>query len=129
MTANNIKEVSNRDKKTLSAHDDVEYDSPDVVEGEKRLEEEEKETIATADYYVDQYRSIIAVTEKMITVIDDKCSGYTYKFDPIERPDLASAVRKVFGVTTNEITYDMYKEVIEEQIKINSTTGDEIFTQ
>lgn len=123
------KDISKKDRKILSEHSDIAYDSPNVIEAESKLKEEEKEVVATADHYAEQYKSIIAVTEKMITVIDDKCSGYTYKFDPIERPDIASAVRKVFGITTSEITYDMYKQVIEEQIKVNSTVGDEIFTQ
>ena len=123
------KDISKKDKKILSEHSDIAYDSPDVIEVEPKLKEEEKEVVATVDHYVEKYKSIIAVTEKMITVIDDKCSGYTYKFDSTERPDLASAVRKVFGITTSEITYDMYKQILEEQANLNSAVGDEIFSQ
>jgi len=124
----NKKDISSKDKKVLSVHDDIAYDSPDVIEVEPKLKEEE-EAIGNADLYLEKYQSIIEVTKKMITVIDNKCSGYTFVFDQVERPDLASAIRKVFGIATNEITYDMYKQVIEEQIKVNSAVGDEIFTQ
>ena len=130
MTTNNLKDVSKKDRRILSEHSDIAYDSPDVIKVDPKLKEkEEKEVAGNVSLYLDKYKSIIDVTKKVITVIDNKCSGYTYKFDPVERPDLESAIRKVFGVTTSEITYEMYKQVIEEQIKSNSEIGDEIFTQ
>ncbi len=122
--------MSRKDKKILSEHSDIAYDSPDVIEGSPKLREEEiKEVAGNVQFYLKQYESILDATEKMTTIIDNKCSGYTLVYDPIERPDLASAVKRVFGVDTNKITYEMYKEVIEEQIKLNNEIGDEIFGQ
>lgn len=124
------KDISRKDKKILSAHSDIAYDSPDVVEGSPKLRAEEVEEVpGNVQFYLKQYESILDATEKMTSVVDDRCSGYTFVFDPIERPDLASAVKKVFGTSTNKITYDMYREVIEEQIKLNNEIGDEIFGQ
>ena len=124
------KDISRKDKKILSSHSDIAYDSPDVVEGSPKLRAEEVEEVpGNVQFYLKQYESILDATEKMTSVVDDRCSGYTFVFDPIERPDLASAVKKVFGTSTNKITYDMYREVIEEQIKLNNEIGDEIFGQ
>lgn len=124
------KDISKKDRKILSEYSDIAYDSPDVIEGSPKLREEEiKEVAGNVQFYLKQYESILDATEKMTTIIDDRCSGYTFVYDPIEKPSIASAVKRVFGLDTNEITYEMYREVIEEQIKLNNEIGDEIFGQ
>lgn len=124
------KDISKKDKKALSAFDDTHYDSPDSIEIDPNLQiEEEEEVAGDVEHYIRQYNSIIEATDNLIKVFDSKCQGYTFTFDPKANPGLASAVRKVFGIDSNEITYEMYKQVIDEQTEMYQEMGDEIFGQ
>lgn len=123
-------DISKKDKKALSAFNDVHYDSPDSVEVDPSLKkEEEKEVSGNVEHYVAQYDNILEATDKLTKVIDLKCEGFTVTFDPDKDPGVASAIRKVFGIDAKEITYDMYKQVMDEQTELYQEMGDEIFGQ
>lgn len=123
-------DISKKDKKALSAFDDTHYDAPDSVEVDPSLQvEEEKEIAGDAEHYIRQYDNIIEATDNLTKILDSKSRGYTFTFDPKENPALTSAIRKVFGIDTNEITYEMYKDVIDEQVGLYERMGDEIFGQ
>lgn len=123
-------DISKKDKKSLAAFDDTHYDAPDSVEVDPNLQiEEEEEVAGDVEYYIRQYDSIIDATDNMTKILDSKSQGYTFTFDPKKNPALASAIRKVFGIDANEITYEMYKEVIDEQTELYERMGDEMFGQ
>ena len=123
-------DISKKDKKALSAFNDVHYDSPDSVEIDLSLKaEEEKEIPGNVEHYVAQYDNIIEATDKLTKVLDLKCEAFTVTFDPDKEPGVASAVKKIFGININEITYDMYKQVMDEQTELYQEMGDEIFGQ
>lgn len=123
-------DIPKRDKKTLSQADDIVYDGPDAIPLDATIE---KEVVGaegkSVQDYLDSYSSILDLTKDVKTSIDVRCEGYVYKFDPNVEVALAAAIRKVFGADSNEITYEMYLQVIEEQIEVQQENGDEIFGQ
>lgn len=125
------KDISNKDKDILSTPGDILYDAPEAADANVKYDvaSKEVEEDSNIQHYINQYTKIVDASDKVAKIIDDRCKGYTYKFDPNKMPALAQAVRKVFGINTNEITYEMYKQVLDEQVSLNEKIGDEIFAQ
>lgn len=123
-------DLSKKDKKSIAQFDDVSYDGPDSVPLDERLEKGSAAPVEKdVQDYLDSYDNILDITNDVKAAVDARCDGYTYVFDPKVEVALASAIRKVFGVDSDRITYKMYLQTIEEQIEMQQASGDEIFTQ
>ena len=125
------KDISKKDRKILSTSDDITYVAPEAADADTMYEvaSEKAEEESNIGHYLAQYKKIVETSDQVAEILDERSKGYTFKFDPIKMPALAQAIRKVFGKDTNEITYDMYKQVLEEQIALSEKIGDEIFAQ
>lgn len=125
------KDISRKDKKLLSTHDDITYVAPEATDADTRYEvaSEKAEEESNVNHYLAQYKKIVDTSDQIAEILDKRCNNYIFKFDPTKMPALAQAIRKVFGKDTTEITYDMYKQVLEEQIALSEKIGDEIFAQ
>lgn len=124
-------DISRKDRKMLSASDDITYVAPEAADADTRYEvaSEKVEEESNINHYLSQYKKIIETSDQVAEILDERCKGFTFKFEPKKMPALAQAIRKVFGKDTNEITYEMYKQVLEEQMILNEKIGDEIFAQ
>lgn len=125
------KDISRKDRKTLSTSDDITYVAPEAADADTRYEvaSEKAEEPSNINHYLSQYKKIVETSDQVAEILDERCKGFTFKFEPKKMPALAQAIRKVFGKDTSEITYDMYKQVLEEQMVLNEKIGDEIFAQ
>lgn len=124
-------DISKKDKSILSKSDNISYVAPEAVDADTRYEvaSEKVEEESNINHYLSQYEKIIETSDQVAEILDERCKGYTFKFDPAKMPALTQAIRKVFGKDSAEITYDMYKQVLEEQMTLNEKIGDEIFAQ
>lgn len=62
---------------------------------------------------IDQYNNIIALAEEVETLVEDRAKSVEIKFDPDEDISLRDSIRRVFGIDTDIVTYDMYKQCLE----------------
>lgn len=124
-------DISKKDKKILSASDSIGYEAPEAADADTKYDVASKEVEAESNigHYLAQYKKIVETSDQVAEILDERCNGYMFKFDPTKMPALAQAIRKVFGLDTSEITYGMYKQVLEEQMALNEKIGDEIFAQ
>lgn len=125
------KDISRKDKKILSVSDDITYVAPEAADADTRYEvaSEKVEEDSNINHYLSQYKKIVDTSDQVAEILDERCKDFTFKFEPKKMPALAQAIRKVFGKDTSEITYDMYKQVLDEQIALSEKIGDEIFAQ
>lgn len=124
------KDIPSKDKRVLSNDNDVHYTSRESIEAEEFVfDEKETESIEVINEYVDQYEKIVDINNKIIQLIDSKAESFEFIFDKGKNPELASAIKKVFGYSSNVITYDMYRQVIEEQIILNKKMEAEMLRQ
>lgn len=125
------KDISKADKGILSARDDIRHEPEESLKGRQpsvKIEVEEIEE-NKIDYYVDQYDKIIKSSDDVIALLDKKCEGFVLEFNPAEQPELSVAAKKIFGETDNKVTFDMYKQALEEQINIAGEISNEMLIQ
>ena len=118
-----VKDLKKRDKKALSESAEINFESRESIESNPPVLEEEiiEELDRPAAYYLEQYDSILEATEDMIGLVDLKCDKFNVKFDPKQETQVASAIRKAFGINTDTITYNMYIQALEE---LNGLAGE-----
>lgn len=119
-----VKDIKRRDKQALSESAEINFESRESIESNPPPPEDDAapEVIdRPAAYYLDQYNSIIEATNDMIGLVDLKCNEFSVKFDPKQEVEVANAIRKAFGITTDTITYDMYIQALEE---LNALAGE-----
>lgn len=118
-----INDIKRRDKQALSEGAEINFESRESIESNPPPVEEGilEEIDRPAAYYLNQYDNILEATEAMIGLVDLKCNEFNVKFDPKQEVEVANAIKKAFGITTDTITYEMYKQALEE---LNGLAGE-----
>lgn len=65
------------------------------------------------DKMIDQYNDIISLAEEVEILIEQRAKDVEVKFDADIDITLRDSIRRVFGIDTNIVTYDMYKKSLE----------------
>lgn len=72
---------------------------------------------------MDGYSKIIAKCEKTRAEIEQRCKNVTVTLNPSQHLNIIEAIGRLFGIETNQITFDMYKQCIE---KLAQMTADKV---
>jgi hypothetical protein len=62
---------------------------------------------------IDQYNSMITLADEVDTLIKQRSKDVQIQFDADIDITLRDSIRRVFGLDTNIVTYDMYKKCLE----------------
>lgn len=106
------------EREVLAANVQVPYTEPaqiiQPVETSTQTETEpelaEKERIESA---IANFKQFITAGEEMQTVLGEKLKQRIVKIDSKLSPEVREAIRRLFGINTDEITYDMFKKCLE----------------
>lgn len=105
------------ERETLLANTTVQYVEPaqvrTVIEPqvtELSTEISEKQRIEIA---IENFQQFIKAAEEMQKVVGERLKNRTVRVDPKTNPDVREAIRRLFGINSDEITYDMFKKCLE----------------
>jgi hypothetical protein len=68
---------------------------------------------AELDKMIDQYDTIISLAEEVEKIVEQRGENVQVKFDADENITLRDSIRRVFGIDTDIVTYEMYKTCLE----------------
>lgn len=77
---------------------------------------------------IDKLNNFLAAAKEMQVVLDGKLQDYVVKVDVNKNPHVRDAIRRLFGIDSNVITYDMFKKVLEMRSQYLQEQRDKSFT-
>ena len=77
---------------------------------------------------VEKLNNFLAAAKEMQVVLDEKLQDYVVKVDVNKNPHVRDAIRRLFGVDSNVITYDMFKKALEMRSQYLKEQRDQSFT-
>jgi hypothetical protein len=80
---------------------------PQPVESREQIDEKQRIEVA-----VKNFEQFVKAAEEMQLVLGEKLKQRVIKINPNINPDAREAIRRLFGVNSDEITYDMFKKCL-----------------
>jgi len=87
----------------------------------EQAEQQEEVAISAKQQLEDTIQNLkdfIGAAEEMQMVLADKLKNRRVRVDPRKNPAVREAIRRLFGVDSDTITYDMFKQALELRSKI-----------
>jgi len=115
--------VSANDRQRFAENLAVERDEPSqllvVPEPRETAEADEittkKEQLSAA---IAKFEDFLGAAEQMQKLLGEKLKNRQVRIDPKKNPALREAIRRVFGIDSDTVTYDMFKQALEMRSKM-----------
>lgn len=91
----------------------------DKRQEESKEEEDASKRLKKAQEVIDGYSKIISECRLLEAQIEEKCNGVKVPISRQNHLRVIEAMGRVFGIETEEITFEQYKRCIEELAKLN----------
>lgn len=111
---NTIKFLKKGDLDKLNEEVSIEYDEPEQLEvapvvGKQESQQTEQQRVETA---INNMKEWILAAEEMQKVLGEKLKNRRVRVDPRTNPAVRDAIRRVFGIDSDTITYEMFKHAL-----------------
>lgn len=123
------KKLSELDRSLLESDSSIKWIPPNPEElllpyvDQTQLTDEEKTDLekrrAKGKEVYEQYSNIISECKELENQISDRCKKVSVEIKDRNQLNVLEALGRVFGFGVNKITFDMYKQCIQELEKIN----------
>jgi len=109
--------INSADKELLSQHLTAEREKPETISRPRETKKEEPDKEVSPKERIDEskkkYENWIKAAEQMKVILADKLQNRKVKVDPAKDPSIRDAIRRVFGVDSDTITYEMFQKALE----------------
>jgi len=121
------KNLKKRDLDRLTATNNIKYTAQKSTDASSsplinnQVYSVDDEVKSDADYLLDEFEDILGEIERIQSVVDKRSKDLYIEYNPYsaENEALAQAEETLFGYASGKITYEMYKQVIEYNERIN----------
>lgn len=108
--------LSFSDQELLNADLSVAYEEPaqeivPPVKSQVAITDDNTEQRRTEEG-IERFMNVIKAGEKLQELIGKKLQSHTVTVDPRTDPSVRTAVRRMFGIDSSTITYEMFKEAL-----------------
>jgi hypothetical protein len=115
--------LQDSDLERLSEQLDVTREEPKQLSVEAKSAEEVKAEAKAAkariQETIDKFGEVIKAGEQMKILLKKKLENRTVRVDPNKNPAVRDAIRRVFGINSDTITYDMFEKALEIRSKLS----------
>lgn len=88
-------------------------------EAERKEKEQEQAAKVRIQETIDKFKEILKAGEQMKILLRKKLGNRTIRVNAAENPAVRDAIRRVFGIDSDIITYDMFEKALETRSELS----------
>ncbi len=122
--------LEEQDKSTLYSTLIAEREEPDQVFIEPEKVSAEKEPLTDQQWIlesIDKWKKWLTAAKKLKETLGLKLKDRKVRVDPSVNPTVRDAIRRLFGIDSDTITYEMFQKCLEIRSKITQENRQSIF--